>query len=132
MLTQREVAALKVGDEVGVSGIYAYEAPFLEKVTSVLKTQIVVGTRRFNLQGRQIYVQHRYEARYLLTREECQRRIAYKAEEAANLAAVGKLEQFRWRDLNTGQAQRVLELLSLFAVEAKAEREADPNYGKSL
>lgn len=109
-----EVAALKVGDEVGMTSGNHYDPPRVGKVERRAATQVIIGGRRFNKYGRELGGSS-WSTR-LLTSPEWARATRYELIEKRKLSdAQNELRNRNWNQLTLDQCKQVLDLLTSFA-----------------
>lgn len=118
-LTESEVLALKVGDEIGVTG-GSYGPPTIERVTKRTATQVIIGDRRFNRSGRMLG-SSTWNGSYLLAVDDAREQIAADMHRNGLARAQRALREFRWGALSLEQCQQVQALLDSFTAQAATD-----------
>lgn len=114
-LNEAEVAALKVGDEVGIGGYGTYVSYSVRTVEKRTATQVTVAGERFNKRGNKIGGRSRFSATYLISVEEARERIAAQRATLARNQARNALREFSYSALSDEQLFSVRDLLNSFA-----------------
>ena len=122
-LTQHDIAALKVGDKVGVSG--GHYVASIEVVTRRTATQVIVPSGRFNKYGR-LVGSDSWSSRHLVSVADA----IEERNEHAKRRRRQALGRYAWDALTDEQVEQVARLLATFATKdaaAVSETAATPS-----